>query len=318
MFNRSSLLRNLTFVADDDGGDSIEPLTSGKRNSFSSNDSNEPTSYRTTSSNIFRKEKFTFVTGRDVLSPTEKNGVNSNSSRASCFNARPRRRRKPTPDGYLHDDVNKGKGIETSTSGHAQAEFVAPSRIALNRGNHYRINRDIPSLSEEDLLCDGLKFVGYDETGIKQVKVEENVERFKSFYGVAPSAILFIKDLKEAHPSIDYRDVMMTCNFLQGDEVKRCMEPRWGRNKTYIGRTVRKYTKMFASLKYLKIKMDIDKSDADIIVYTVDGVNFATSEFRKHPSFFFLSSNAASRTIRKETFTIAAAIIILVITAVFL
>ena len=161
MFNRSSLLRNITFVADDDGGDSIEPLTSGKRNSFSSNDSNEPTTYRTTSSNIFRREKFTFVTGRDILSPTEKNNVNSNSSRAS------RRRRKPTPDGYLHD-VNKGKGIETSTSGHVQAEFVAPSRIALNRGNHYQINRDIPSLTEEDLLCDGLKFVGYDETGIKQ------------------------------------------------------------------------------------------------------------------------------------------------------
>ena len=56
------------------------------------------------------------------------------------------------------------------------------------------------------------------------------------------------------------------------------------RNKTYIGRTVREYTKMFASLKYLKIKMDIDKSDAGIIVYTVDGVNFATSEFRKNPS----------------------------------
>ena len=30
MFNRSSLLHNLTFVADDDGGDIIETLTSGK------------------------------------------------------------------------------------------------------------------------------------------------------------------------------------------------------------------------------------------------------------------------------------------------
>lgn len=83
---------------------------------------------------------------------------------------------------------------------------------------------------------------------------------------------------------MDYRNVMMTSNFLKGDEVKRCMEPRWGRNKTYIGRTVRKYTKMFASLKYLKIKTEFDGSDADTIVYTVDGVNFATSEFGKNPS----------------------------------
>lgn len=262
---RSSLARNLTFVGDNGGDDDSIESPSDKTNSSISS--------RTTSSNVvFRREKFTYVTGRDILSPTENNDVNSNS--------RAIRRRKPTPDGYLHV-----QDVKTSKSDKKDAKFEAPPRIALDRGNHYQVNRDIPSLTEEDLLCDGLRFVGYDETGIKQVKAEENVERFKSFYGVAPSAILpFIKDLKEAHPEIVYRDVMMTCNFLKSDPLKRCMEPVWGRNKTYIGRTVRKYCKMFASLKYLKIKMEFDENDIDTIVYTVDGVNFATSEFRKDPS----------------------------------
>jgi hypothetical protein len=40
------------------------------------------------------------------------------------------------------------------------------------------------------MLFDGLRFVGYDETSLKQVMVKENVERFKSFYGVAPSSLV--------------------------------------------------------------------------------------------------------------------------------
>eukprot|EP00985_Skeletonema_marinoi_P031639 scaffold37747_cov187-Skeletonema_marinoi.AAC.1 len=106
---------------------------------------------------------------------------------------------------------------------------MTPPRSALKRGNHYQVDRDISSLNEEILLFDGLRFVGYDETSLKQVMVEENVERFKSFYGVAPSSLVpFLKDLQDAHPTIIYRDVMMTCNFLKGESLKRCMEPLWG------------------------------------------------------------------------------------------
>ena len=92
----------------------------------------------------------------------------------------------------------------------------------MERGNYYQVDRDMSSLNEEILLFDGLRFVGYDETSLKQVMVKENVERFKSFYGVAPSTLVpFLKDLNEAHQGIIYRDVMMTCNFLKGDALKR-------------------------------------------------------------------------------------------------
>lgn len=141
-------------------------------------------------------------------------------------------------------------------------------------------------LTDGDLLLfDCLRFVRHVVIGRKQVKREEIVARFKSFYGVAPTTLVpFIKDLYEVYPNISYRDVMMTCNFLKSDPLKRCMEPTWGRNKDYIGKAVRKYTKMFASWRDLKINVEFVEEDIATIVYSIDGVSFATSEFRKHPS----------------------------------
>ncbi len=292
MFKQSSpLLRHLSHPSNASFNGDDDSNLSGKKSPRLSDfdDGDESSITFRTSNNIFRRNKIQFLTGRDILTETEtgKNNVTSSCDQGNTTSSTKKnkasksRRRQPPPDGYLYD-VSKTKKTQ---QGNVKKKSTAPPRIALDRGNHYQVKRDISSLTEKDLLYDGLRFVGYDETSMKQVKVDENVARFKSFYGVAPSTLLpFMKDLKNEHPNIDYRNVMMTCNFLKGDEVKRCMEPRWGRNKTYIGKTVRQYTKMFASLKYLKIKMEFDDGDKNIIVYTVDGVNFATSEFRKDPS----------------------------------
>jgi len=188
-----------------------------------------------------------FVAGEDALSSFDcreernesddrKAGSNVSSAK-KCVAGRPRR--TPPPDGYLYD-VHKTE--ESRSRDNRQVKSMTPPRSALKRGNHYQVDRDISSLNEEILLFDGLRFVGYDETSLKQVMVEENVERFKSFYGVAPSSLVpFLKDLQDAHPTIIYRDVMMTCNFLKGDSLKRCMEPLWGRNKKYIASRVAEF-----------------------------------------------------------------------------
>ena len=263
---RFKLLSTHTSTSPSSGGidDSSSSSSSiGSSSVRSEHDGVETSSKNTTQigtgNKMFRRGKSMVVSGRDVLFSEESDKASSVSNKdtaAAAGGTSRRRHRQPPPDGYLYD-ILETKGIQRMST---KKESTAPSRVALDRGNHYQVERDISSLTEKDLLFDGLRFVAYDETSIKQVNVKENVERFKSFYGVAPSTLLpFMKDLKESHPHMDYRNVMMTCNFLKGDEVKRCMEPRWGRNKTYIVRTVREYTKMFASLKYLKIKMDIDK-----------------------------------------------------------
>jgi hypothetical protein len=178
---------------------------------------------RTASINTFRRGRSSiFVSGEDVLSSDreDRGRVDSNPISAKKGAAgHPRRRRPPPPDGYLYD-VHKTE--ESRNRVNRQAKTVAPPRVALERGNYYQVDRDMSSLNEEILLFDGLRFVGYDETSLKQVMVKENVERFKSFYGVAPSTLVpFLKDLNEAHQGIIYRDVMMTCNFLKGDALKR-------------------------------------------------------------------------------------------------
>jgi len=69
--------------------------------------------------------------------------------------------------------------------------------------------------------------------------------------------------------------------------LKRFMEPLWGRNKKYIASTVRKYTKLFASLKYLKIKMDFEDGDVDTIGELIPWV----LNLKRTKCFFFIIDN---------------------------
>ena len=100
------------------------------------------------------------------------------------------------------------------------------------------VSKFIVILTDGDLLLfDCLRFVRHVVIGRKQVKREEIVARFKSFYGVAPTTLVpFIKDLYEVYPNISYRDVMMTCNFLKSDPLKRCMEPNGDATKITLGK----------------------------------------------------------------------------------
>ena len=115
--------------------------------------------------NIFRSS---FLSGKDIFSSNETSGdagddehVGSSSTRVQN-NAPPkkvesrRRRRRPPPDGYLFDVATKRSDDNTNRNKEEGEERPKPSRIALNRGNHYQIDRDIACLTEEELLFDGL------------------------------------------------------------------------------------------------------------------------------------------------------------------
>ena len=94
------------------------------------------------------------------------------------------RRCQPPADGYVYTN-KKQKKYNIRCDNNNKEKSMAPSRNALDRGNHYQVERDISSLTEQDLMFDELRFVAYDEASIKQVnvKVKEKVERFRSFYG---------------------------------------------------------------------------------------------------------------------------------------
>ena len=120
------------------------------------------------------------VSGRDVFFSEESDkasNVSNKDTAAAAGGTRRSCRSQPPPDGYLYD-VSKTKEIQHMTT---KKKSTAPSRNALDRGNHYQVERDTSSLTEQDLLFDGLRFVAYDEASIKQVNVKENVERHEMY-----------------------------------------------------------------------------------------------------------------------------------------
>ena len=109
-----------------------------------------------------------------------------------------------------------------------------------------------------------------------------NVDRFISFYGVGPLSVeAMLKDLRVKHPNPTTRccDAMMALPWLRGYQTFRGpMETTWDQCKEYIGPKVKDYVGRIASLKDLKIKVG-EFEDDDVIIFTVDGVNFMTEEF---------------------------------------
>eukprot|EP00986_Skeletonema_menzelii_P008975 scaffold3936_cov106-Skeletonema_menzelii.AAC.1 len=103
----------------------------------------------------------------EVEKSNKASNVSNKDTAAAAGGTRRRCRRQPHPDGYLYD-VSKTKEIQHMTT---KKKSTAPSRNALDRGNHYQVERDTSSLTEQDLLFDGLRFVAYDEASIKQLQL---------------------------------------------------------------------------------------------------------------------------------------------------
>ena len=91
-----------------------------------------------------------------------------------------------------------------------------------------------------------------------------------------------LKDLRMKYPDVNYRDSMMAMNWLKSYETFQSMESSWDRCREHIGARVKDYVEKIASLKILKIKFG-EFEDDEVIILTVDGVNFITEEFRMDP-----------------------------------
>ena len=141
----------------------------------------------------------------------------------------------------------------------------------------------VETLTDIDVLYAGLSWVKYAERTIENSSYARNVERFISQYGVATLSVeAMLKDLRAKYPTICYRDAMMALNWLKGYHGFTDMEPRWDQCQEYIGPKVKELVQKIASLKDLKIRFG-EFEDDEVILFTVDGVNFITEEFRMDP-----------------------------------
>jgi len=91
---------------------------------------------------------------------------------------------------------------------------------------------------------------------------------------VCPETIvLFFGDLFKKHPSLKYKDVFMTINWLKTYSIAHVMAANWGRCEECINPVLEEYIAKFASLKEGKIRMERFE-DETIIVFSIDACHF--------------------------------------------
>jgi hypothetical protein len=141
-----------------------------------------------------------------------------------------------------------------------------------------------PLFSVDVVLRDGLFFAGFSMERIIRCGEKRNIDRFKAHYGVCPKSVVpFLEDLFKKHPSLKYKDVFMTLNWLKTYSVAHVMAAIWGHCEEYISVIVEEYISKFASLKEGKIRLD-RFNDETIIVFSIDACHFMVDEFALSPS----------------------------------
>ena len=88
---------------------------------------------------------------------------------------------------------------------------------------------EVNILTAVDVLSIGLSYVGFNPTRQKRVNLDRNMKRFKQFFGPDPSTIVpFFQDLRNAFPSLRYKDALMTLNWLYLNDKQSVLSGRWG------------------------------------------------------------------------------------------
>ena len=90
-------------------------------------------------------------------------------------------------------------------------------------------------LTASGILFYGLLCAGFDANRQKKVRLEQSIDRFKSFFGVPPTTILpFLSDLKNDNPEIKFRDCLITMNWFFLYDSYHVLAGRWSRCEDYI------------------------------------------------------------------------------------
>ena len=188
-------------------------------------------------------------------------------------------------------------GTASTTSATSSTRGVVRNDTAAAAAHQPEID-----LSEDEVLCMGLEFVGFTKKRQK-VKASRNTERFRGNYGVSPLTVSkLIRDLQtlldEEHriKKLNLNYLFLTLHWLKAYPTYIQLEGPWNVCPETIGATVKLYTKAIQRLKEHKIKWfeegEIDEDEINLI--TVDGVHCRTFEVRKDPSTKWYSHKSHS------------------------
>ncbi len=77
------------------------------------------------------------------------------------------------------------------------------------------IYKEVPILTDVDILAAGFLYAGFDTRRQEKSNINRNMIRYKQSFGVDPStAAPLFRDLRHEFPSFNYKDGLMTLNWL--------------------------------------------------------------------------------------------------------
>ena len=162
----------------------------------------------------------------------------------------------------------------TRRSGRAQAQSSKPSPITISIS-------DI--VTPNDVLVAGLLYAGFEPSRLQRNNNERKVKWFKSFYGVTPTTVVpYFRDIRDMDPGINYKDCLMTMNWMFLYDTYPVLTARWKYCEEYIGDKVIEYGLKMAKLGRKKIIFALNHKIK--IGRTVDCVTFMVQEMRLDPS----------------------------------
>jgi len=153
-----------------------------------------------------------------------------------------------------------------------QSSKTNPIAISLN---------DI--MTPNDVLNAGLLYAGFESSRLQRNNNERKIKWFKSFYGVTPTTVVpYFQDIRDMDPGINYKDCLMTMNWMYLYDTQPVLSARWKYCEEYIGDKVIEYGLKMAKLGRKKIIFELDNKIK--LGRTVDCVTFMVQEMRLDPS----------------------------------
>jgi hypothetical protein len=146
------------------------------------------------------------------------------------------------------------------------------------------IYKDVCILTDIDIMPLAFYMLGLTQDTRKKSNLNRNMIRYKqAFFGVDPStAAPLFRDLRSKFPSFNYKDGLMTLNWLCLNDQQSVLSGRWKCCKETIDITLKRYANMIQSLKKKKIEFLFTHGKQHIA--SIDCWNFITNQFCQDPS----------------------------------
>lgn len=139
------------------------------------------------------------------------------------------------------------------------------------------------AVTPNEVLIEGLTYAGFEPSRLQRNNHERKVRWFKSFYGVSPTTVApYLQDIKDMYSRINFKDCLMTMNWMFLYESYPVLTSRWKYSEDYIGERVIEYGLKMAKVGTKKIIFKLNHNVK--LGRSVDCVTFMVQEMRLDPS----------------------------------